>query len=103
MLPPMVPRPTNPIAGLVVVLVDISRPPFDGRDVLVARFQIGRGDTRRRPLDHTWRELEGSLSRLGVDAVDLYQIHSPIPPEQIEEGWSTLAELKAEGLVRHIG
>ena len=35
--------------------------------------------------------------------MDLYQIHWPIPAEQIEEGWSTLAELKAEGLVRHIG
>jgi aryl-alcohol dehydrogenase-like predicted oxidoreductase len=49
------------------------------------------------------RELEGSLSRLGVDAVDLYQIHWPIPDEDIEEGWSALAELKEEGLVRHIG
>jgi aryl-alcohol dehydrogenase-like predicted oxidoreductase len=49
------------------------------------------------------RELEGSLSRLGVDAVDLYQIHWPIPDEDIEEGWSALAELKDQGLVRHIG
>jgi aryl-alcohol dehydrogenase-like predicted oxidoreductase len=48
-------------------------------------------------------ELEGSLSRLRTDRVDLYQIHGPRPPEQIEEGWQTLAELKQEGLVRHIG
>jgi aryl-alcohol dehydrogenase-like predicted oxidoreductase len=49
------------------------------------------------------RECEGSLRRLGVDAIDLYQIHWPIPDEEVEEGWSTLAELKEEGLVRHIG
>jgi aryl-alcohol dehydrogenase-like predicted oxidoreductase len=53
--------------------------------------------------DSLRRELEGSLSRLGVDAVDLYQIHWPLPDEEIEEGWSTLVALKEEGLARHIG
>jgi aryl-alcohol dehydrogenase-like predicted oxidoreductase len=53
--------------------------------------------------DSLRRECEGSLERLGVDAIDLYQIHWPIPDEEVEEGWSALAELKAEGLVRHIG
>ena len=53
--------------------------------------------------DSLRRELEGSLSRLGVDAIDLYQIHWPIPDEEIEEGWSALVELRDEGLVRHIG
>jgi aryl-alcohol dehydrogenase-like predicted oxidoreductase len=48
-------------------------------------------------------ELEGSLHRLRTDRIDLYQIHGPRPPEQIEEGWRTLAELKEEGLVRLIG
>ena len=49
------------------------------------------------------REAESSLERLGVDAIDLYQIHWPIPEEDIEEGWSALAELKEQGLVGHIG
>jgi len=49
------------------------------------------------------RELEGSLERLGLDAVDLYQIHWPSPDEEVEEGWSTLVALKEEGLTRHIG
>jgi aryl-alcohol dehydrogenase-like predicted oxidoreductase len=53
--------------------------------------------------DSLRREVEGSLSRLGVDAIDLYQIHWPIPDDEIEEGWTTLAELRDEGLVRHIG
>jgi aryl-alcohol dehydrogenase-like predicted oxidoreductase len=53
--------------------------------------------------DSLRREVEGSLGRLGLDAVDLYQIHWPSPDEEIEEGWSALVELRDEGLVRHIG
>ena len=53
--------------------------------------------------DSILREAEASLQRLGVDAIDLYQIHWPIPDEDIEEGWAAMAELKERGLVRHIG
>jgi aryl-alcohol dehydrogenase-like predicted oxidoreductase len=53
--------------------------------------------------DSILREAEGSLRRLGVDAIDLYQIHWPIPDEDIEEGWAAMAELNERGLVRHIG
>ena len=53
--------------------------------------------------DSILREAHASLERLGVDAIDLYQIHWPIPEEDIEEGWSAFAELKEQGLVRHIG
>ncbi len=49
------------------------------------------------------RELEASLKRLGVDYIDLYQIHWPDPDEDIEEGWSALVRLKEEGKARHIG
>jgi aryl-alcohol dehydrogenase-like predicted oxidoreductase len=49
------------------------------------------------------RELEASLRRLRVDALDLYQVHWPIPDEQIEEGWAALAGFQAEGKVRWIG
>jgi aryl-alcohol dehydrogenase-like predicted oxidoreductase len=49
------------------------------------------------------REVEDSLRRLKVDVIDLYQVHWPFPDEQIEEGWTTMAELKEEGKVRHIG
>jgi aryl-alcohol dehydrogenase-like predicted oxidoreductase len=53
--------------------------------------------------DSILREAESSLKRLGVDAIDLYQIHWPIPVGDLEEGWSAFAELKEQGLVRHIG
>ncbi|HYB28784.1 MAG TPA: aldo/keto reductase [Solirubrobacteraceae bacterium] len=53
--------------------------------------------------DSILREAHASLQRLGVDAIDLYQIHWPIPDEDIEEGWSAFAELKEQGLVRRIG
>jgi aryl-alcohol dehydrogenase-like predicted oxidoreductase len=53
--------------------------------------------------DSVLREAEHSLQRLGVEAIDLYQIHWPIPAADIEEGWRALAELKQQGLVRHIG
>jgi len=49
------------------------------------------------------RECEASLRRLKVNTIDLYQIHWPNPDEDIEEGWATLAKLKKEGKVRHIG
>ena len=49
------------------------------------------------------KELESSLRRLKTDVIDLYQIHWPEPDEDIEEGWSALAELQKEGKVRWIG
>src|SRR5918996_2659993 len=63
----------------------------------------GRTTIQSLRRDSLRRELEGSLERLGLDAVDLYQIHWPIPDDEIEEGWSTLVELRQEGLVGHIG
>ena len=49
------------------------------------------------------RECEASLRRLNVDLIDLYQIHWPQPDEDVEEGWSTMAQLQKEGKVRWIG
>ncbi len=48
-------------------------------------------------------ECERSLRRLKVDVIDLYQIHWPQPDEDVEEAWTTLAELQREGKVRWIG
>lgn len=49
------------------------------------------------------QEAENSLRRLGVDVIDLYQIHWPNPDEDIEEGWTEIARLIEEGKVRYAG
>jgi aryl-alcohol dehydrogenase-like predicted oxidoreductase len=53
--------------------------------------------------DSIRRECEDSLRRLKTDVIDLYQIHWPEPDEDIEEGWTAMAQLKEEGKVRYIG
>jgi aryl-alcohol dehydrogenase-like predicted oxidoreductase len=63
----------------------------------------GRTIVHNLERDSILREAEASLRRLGLDAIDLYQIHWPIPDEDIEEGWAAFAELQEQGLVRHIG
>src|SRR6202035_4184564 len=50
------------------------------------------------------REVEASLRRLGVDRIDLYQLHWPAEDgTPLEEYWQTFADLKREGQVRAIG
>jgi aryl-alcohol dehydrogenase-like predicted oxidoreductase len=63
----------------------------------------GRSVVHNLTRDSILREAEASLRRLGIDAIDLYQIHWPIPEHGLEEGWSALAELKEQRLVHHIG
>ncbi len=49
------------------------------------------------------KECEDSLRRLAVEVIDLYQMHWPIPDEQIEAGWEAMAALQKQGKVRYIG
>jgi aryl-alcohol dehydrogenase-like predicted oxidoreductase len=44
-------------------------------------------------------ELEGSLRRLQVETIDLYQVHWPNPESEIEEGWAALARLREQGKI----
>jgi aryl-alcohol dehydrogenase-like predicted oxidoreductase len=53
--------------------------------------------------DSILREVELSLKRLRVDVIDVYQVHWPIPDEDVEEAWSAFAEIKERGLAHHIG
>lgn len=63
---------------------------------------------RREPLgrlkaDSVRAELDASLHRLGVDVIDLYQIHWPLPDEDIEEAWGVIAEQIRAGKIRYAG
>jgi aryl-alcohol dehydrogenase-like predicted oxidoreductase len=49
------------------------------------------------------KECDDSLKRLGVDVIDLYQMHWPDPESDIEEGWGEMARLQKQGKVRFIG
>jgi aryl-alcohol dehydrogenase-like predicted oxidoreductase len=67
------------------------------------RWHQDRTIYRSLKADSLAEELEGSLRRLGVDTIDLYQIHWPNPEEEIEEAWETLSKFKEQGKVRWIG
>src|SRR5438445_12258526 len=53
--------------------------------------------------EHLRAACEGSLTRLRVEQIDVYQFHRPDPKVPIEESVGALVELKAEGKIRHIG
>src|SRR6202163_2486189 len=53
--------------------------------------------------EHLRQACEGSLTRLRLDRIDLYQFHRPDPRVPIAESIGALAELKDEGKIRHIG
>ena len=81
--------------------------PADSRPFVFTKCSLLEGPERtvlnNLKRDSVLREAEASLRRLQLDAIDLYQIHWPNPDVDIEEGWAALAELKQQGLVRHIG
>jgi len=53
--------------------------------------------------DSIRRECHDSLRRLGVETIDLYQMHWPDPDADIEEAWEEMARLVKEGKARYIG
>jgi pyridoxine 4-dehydrogenase len=62
----------------------------------------GRWDPDGRP-EHLREALEGSLRRLRVEQVALYQFHRPDPRVPFHESLGALAEMQAEGKIRHVG
>jgi pyridoxine 4-dehydrogenase len=64
----------------------------------------GPGEWRRDGRPEALREaLEGSLRRLRLDRIEVYQLHSVDPMVPLEDQVGALAELQREGKIRHIG
>jgi aryl-alcohol dehydrogenase-like predicted oxidoreductase len=75
---------------------------------LATKFGIDRsgGDDKRvirGERGYVRRACESSLTRLGVDVIDLYYLHRPPQTAEIEETVGAMAELVAEGKVRYLG
>ena len=70
---------------------------WDESDPMKQSARIGRPESLER-------EVEQSLKRLGVEQIDLYQMHWPAEDgTPVEVYWQTLLELKQEGKVRAVG
>jgi pyridoxine 4-dehydrogenase len=68
----------------------------------LVRDQDARWNRDGRP-EHLRAACEGSLRRLRLQRIDVYQLHAPDPRVPLEESVGALAELRAEGKVRHVG
>jgi aryl-alcohol dehydrogenase-like predicted oxidoreductase len=78
------------------------------RVVLATKFGNVRGEDGSRlgvngTPDYVRRACDASLSRLGVDHIDLYYQHRVDPDTPIEETWGAMKELVEAGKVRHLG
>jgi pyridoxine 4-dehydrogenase len=77
-------------------------------DLLIAtkggltRSGPGKWDPDGRP-EHLRQACEGSLSRLRLERIDLYQLHRPDPDVPLEESLGALIELRDEGKIARIG
>jgi aryl-alcohol dehydrogenase-like predicted oxidoreductase len=61
-----------------------------------------RWDPDGRP-EHLRRALEGSLRRLRLERIDLYQLHAPDPKVAFAESFGALADMQKAGKIRHLG
>ncbi|RKT72327.1 aryl-alcohol dehydrogenase-like predicted oxidoreductase [Saccharothrix variisporea] len=84
----------------------VGRAIADRRDQAVVATKFSLADPDRRPrgdAPYVKQACEASLRRLGVDHIDLYYQHRVDPTVPIEETVGAMAELVAEGKVRHLG
>jgi pyridoxine 4-dehydrogenase len=65
--------------------------------------RVGSGWVPDGHPDHLRRACEGSLRRLKLERIDLYQFHTPDPRVPFEDSVWALAELRYEGKIRHVG
>ena len=87
----LIARALHPYEGLVIA----TKAGF-------TRSGPGRWSRDGRP-EHIREALEGSLRRLRIEAIDIYQFHWPDPDVALEESLAPFIEARAQGKVRHIG
>jgi aryl-alcohol dehydrogenase-like predicted oxidoreductase len=82
----------------------VARAIEDRREAVVVATKVApRPDGTGFRRDEVRVACEGSLKRLGIDVIDLYQLHWPDDEVPVEETWEAMAGLVDEGVVRHIG
>ena len=81
--------------------------PYPEELVIATKGGLVRTGPNRWPVDgrpeHLREACEGSLRRLKLDQIPLYQFHRPDPSVPIEDSIGALVEMKNEGKIRHIG
>jgi aryl-alcohol dehydrogenase-like predicted oxidoreductase len=89
-----------------LLIADALHPYPDGL-VIATKGGLRRAESGAWPRDgspeHLREACEGSLSRLRLDRIDLYQLHAVDPSVPFEESVGELARLRAEGKIRHVG
>jgi pyridoxine 4-dehydrogenase len=81
--------------------------PYPDDLVIATKGGLVRDDSARWPTDGRPEKLkaacEGSLKRLRLDRIDVYQLHAPDPNVPIEESVGALRALQEEGKIKHVG
>lgn len=91
------------VIGKTLADIPASERPFVFTKGGIVRDENGQNPRRIGERNHLRTELENSLKRLGLDVIDLYQLHWPSDDVPLEEYWANMLELKKEGKVRHVG
>jgi aryl-alcohol dehydrogenase-like predicted oxidoreductase len=80
--------------------------PYDGMTIATKGGLLRTGPGEWHPLgrpEYLRQEVEMSLRRLGVDIIDLYQLHRVDPEVPLEDQIGELAQMQRAGKIRHIG
>ena len=81
--------------------------PYPDSLVIATKGGLVRDDSARWPTDGRPEKLkaacDGSLKRLRVERIDVYQLHAPDPKIPIEESVGALRDLRDEGKIKHVG